>query len=368
MRPAPVTVPSSPGAERPQLVALPAQPAGVPWPTREWPAGSPPWRPALDELLEDAFDDGGPLATTYAVLVVHGGMVVAERYGGSIGHVDGPPETVGAGSTLLSWSMAKSVLHAAVGVLVGDGSLSCDEAAPVPQWSDPGDPRHAITVEQLLTMRDGLCFVEDYVDDRISDVIHMLFGEGRHDVAAFAADRPLQAAPGARFNYSSGSSNVLSGVVSRTVGPGDAVASFLAGRLFGPIGATSATVTVDDAGTWVASSYLHATARDFARLGYLYLRDGVWEGHRLLPAGWVDHGRLPRSVDEDGLVFGAHWWVVGDRHGSFAATGYEGQQIVVSPGLDTVVVRLGKTPTDRYPVLRRWRADVLDAVAGGLGR
>ena len=193
-------------------------------------------------------------------------------------------------------------------------------------------------------------------------------GQRSDDVAGFAADRPVAAAPGSLFHYSSGTSNIVSGVVAGVLGPGPPYREFLHDRLFGPIGATSAAPAFDAAGTWVASSFLYATARDFARFGLLYLRDGVWEDRRLLPARWVDHGRLPRSVDpEDGQVHGAHWWVVGDGHGSFWASGYRGQSILVCPALDLVVVRLGDTPTERNDDLRRWKAEVVDAVRAGAG-
>jgi CubicO group peptidase (beta-lactamase class C family) len=262
--------------------------------------------------------------------------------------------------------MAKSMLHAAVGILVGEGRLRLDAPAPVPQWREPNDPRRVITLQQLLEMRDGLDFVEDYVDARASDVIEMLFGAGKDDVAAFAADRKLVAPPGHRFNYSSGTSNIVSAVVGGEVGLGESYTRFLHDRLFEPIGAMSARPTLDAAGTWVASSYVHATARDFARFGYLYLRDGVWDGRRLLPEGWVDHGRRVRSVDpEDGSLYGAHWWVVGDGHGSFWASGYEGQSVLVCPALDLVVVRLGKTPREHSPRLDEWRAAVAAAFAAG---
>ncbi len=142
---------------------------------------------------------------------------------GALEHFDRPPTPVTETTPLLSWSMAKSMLHAVVGLLVGDGRLDLDAPADVPEWSDPGDPRHAITLRQLLAMRDGLDWVEDYVDDRVSDVIQMLFGDGQADMAHFAADRPLAAPPGTRFNYSSGTSNIISGVVARTVGPGRAL-------------------------------------------------------------------------------------------------------------------------------------------------
>ena len=349
----------------PDLHPLPVQPAGMPWPTREWPEGELPDGVDLAPLLDRVFDEDGPLALTYAVVVVHGGRVVAERYAGALEHFDRPPTPVTADTPLLSWSMAKSVLHAVVGLLVGDGLLDLDAPAAVPEWADPGDPRHAITLRQLLAMRDGLDFAEDYVDDRVSDVMQMLWGQGQADMAHFAADRPLVAAPGTRFNYSSGTSNVISGVVARTVGPGEPYARFLHTRLFGPVGMRSAEPEFDPAGTFVASSFLYATARDWARFGLLYLRDGVWEGVRVLPEGWVDYGRTWTSVDpDDGCPYGAHWYgVAGDSRGVFRAAGYEGQSITICPELDLVVVRLGKTPLERKANLVPWRADMVEAFA-----
>jgi CubicO group peptidase (beta-lactamase class C family) len=347
------------------LVALPVQPAHVSWPTSSWPEDTPPAavRRALDPLLDDAFDTAGPLTETYAVVVISGGRLVAERYGGTEPRSGGTIR-VGPESTLLSWSMAKSMLHGVVGMLVGDGRLDLEAPAPVPEWAGPGDPRGSITLEQLLEMRDGLDFAEDYVDRGVSDVMEMLWGSGRDDVAAYAASHPLAHPPGSTFHYSSGTSNIVSGVVARAVGPGEPYRRFLADRLFGLIGATSAAPDFDAAGTWVASSTVYATARDFARFGLLYLRDGTWEDRRILPAGWVDHGRLPRSVDpDDGAVHGAHWWVEGDAYGSFRAAGYSGQSILLCPALDLIVVRLGDTPTERSTELMRWRADMVSAFA-----
>jgi CubicO group peptidase (beta-lactamase class C family) len=214
-------------------------------------------------------------------------------------------------------------------------------------------------------MRDGLDFVEDYVDERVSDVIEMLFGTGQADMAHFAADRPLAAPPGERFNYSSGTSNIISSIVARTVGSGQPYEQFLGRRLFDRIGMHSARPELDAAGTWVASSYVRASARDFARFGLLYLRGGVWDGTRLLPEGWVDYGRTIESVDPIDGPYGAHWWGVdGDTLGTFRASGYEGQSITICPALDLVVVRLGKTPAEHYPDLTDWRA----AMVGAFGR
>ena len=214
-------------------------------------------------------------------------------------------------------------------------------------------------------MSDGLDFVEDYTDDRVSDVIQMLFGEGRVDMAHFAADRPLAAEPGTRFNYSSGTSNIVSGMVARAVGPGETYARFLHSRLFDPIGMRSADPEFDAAGTWVGSSFLRSTARDWARFGLLYLRDGVWDGTRVLPPGWVDYGRTWVAEDpEDASPYGAHWWgVAGDTRGTFRASGYEGQSVTICPDLDLVVVRLGKTPLEREDSLVPWRAAMLEAFA-----
>ena len=348
------------------LVDLPGQPDGVSWPTDAWPRASVPDGVDLDPLLDEIFaNDGGPLGTTFAVVVVQGGRLLVDRQGGALEHFDKPPTPVSAATPLLGWSMAKSVLHAAVGILVDESRLDLDAPAPVPEWSAAGDPRSAITLRQLLAMRDGLDWVEDYVDDRVSDVIQMLFGDGQADVAHFAADRPLAAEPGARFNYSSGTSNIISGIVARTVGQGQAYARFLEERLFAPIGMASAQIEFDASGTWVGSSYLRATGLDWARFGLLYLRNGVWNGAPVLPAGWVDYARTMVSVDaEDGSPYGAHWWgLAGDTLGLFWASGYEGQSITLCPPLDLVIVRLGKTPLEDKANLVSWRAAMVEAFA-----
>lgn len=345
-----------------KLVPLASQPDDVPFPDEDWPAGEPSPGDRVHELVAEMFDEEGPLRSTYAVVVVHRGRLVLERYGGVIQHWDRPAEPVGPATQLLSWSMAKSMLHAAVGLLVGEGRLALDAPAPVAGWQD--DARGGITLEHLLCMRDGLDFTEDYVDAGVSDVIEMLFGRGADDVAAFAADRLLVVPPGERFNYSSGTSNVVSAIVRDVVGPGEEYRHFLRERLFAPIGMRSADPRLDDVGTWVASSYVYATARDFARFGLLYARDGVWNGTRVLPEGRVDHGRRPRSADEEtGRLYGAHWWGIDDGLGTFYAQGYDGQSILVCPTTDVIVVRLGKTPAERRDHLYAWQERILAAFA-----
>ena len=327
------------------LPPLPAQPARVPWPTRAWPVGEPPPRiaAALAALLDETFAEPQPATTerTNATIVVHRGAIVAERYAAGIDAADALP----------SWSMSKSVLHAAIGLLAREGRIEITGAAPVPEWHSPGDGRAAITLDALLHMTSGLRFREDYVDDSVSDVIKMLFRPGAEDMGAFAASFPLDHAPDTVFNYSSGTSNIISGVLSRAAGAGDACVAFLRRELFEPIGVTTAEPRFDRAGNWIASSFCACTARDFARFGLLYLRDGTWDGRRILPEGWVSYARTPAPAQplDDYFGYGAHWWLFRDDLGTFCARGYQGQYLFLVPALDLVVLRLGQTPVERAP-------------------
>jgi CubicO group peptidase (beta-lactamase class C family) len=319
--------------------------------------------PLVDELFERPADEG----VTLALLVQHRGEVVAERYGVQPENIFQPAMQITAESTLTSWSMAKSITQAAVGVLVGDGVLDVDAPAPVPEWV--GTPKAAITTLQLLEMRSGLRFVEDYVDDQISHCIEMLFGESGPSHAAYAAALPLDHEPGTHYSYSSGTTNIIARVIGDIVsGGGDApqrraaVESFLHDRLFEPIGMTSAIPKFDAAGDFVGSSYVYCTARDFAAFGELYRHDGVaTSGERILPHGWVDHARTPVSHDdENGCDYGRHWWVWPEFTGSLACHGHEGQYIVVVPDREVVVVHLGKTDAAVAPQLRARLRQMID--------
>lgn len=322
----------------------------------------------LDHGFASGLDEHAPFGLHLAVAVLHDGEVVAEQYG----------TTAGPTEPLISWSMAKSVTHAMVGILVKDGLLELDAPVDVPGWTDE---RAAITLQDLLTMTSGLEFVEDYVDDQQSHVIEMLFGTGSDDVAAFAAAMPMVHRPGEVFNYSSGTTNIISAICKRTIhaATGAGTEEFLADRLFVPTGMTNTSVRCDTAGTFIGSSFVYAPARDYLRFGRLYLDDGCvddgsTDGLRLLPEGWVTHARTPIAAPiTEGHWYGAHWWLwdencdpsptgVGfdctDLNG-FAAHGYEGQYLVVVPDRDLVVVRLGKTPVERQPEVRRWLAEII---------
>lgn len=280
---------------------------------------------------------GEDLGETHALMVVRHGEVVLERYA----------EGVGADTTLKSWSMAKSMLHAAVGILVSQGQLQPNAPAPVPEWANAGDPRGAITLWDLLRMRSGLVWNEDYLDGGSSDVIEMLFArdwEPMADTGGFAASKPLAAQPGTRFNYSSGTSNIVARVVRDQVGEGDAYRRWLQDNLFEPLGMASADPRFDDAGTWIGSSYCLCTARDFARFGELYLNDGRVGGTQVLDPAWVATASRGTGIDETGAVHAAHWWLLASNPwGAYRASGYEGQYLIVVPPLEMVVVRLGRS-------------------------
>ncbi|MHB8319197.1 MAG: serine hydrolase domain-containing protein [Acidimicrobiales bacterium] len=314
------------------------------------------------DVVEEAFDETSPLAKTFAVLVIQSGEVVLERYADAFYRFDGSSAPLGPETLLPGWSMAKSVLHALVGILVADGALGLESRADVPEWASSDDPRREITLRDLLEMRDGLRFVEDYEDGEKSDVIEMLFGSGKDDVSRFASDRDPVAKRGERFNYSSGTTNIISGMVARKVGRGERYREFMRSWLLDPLEMTSAEPGFDKSGVWVASSFLDATAMDFARFGLLYLNGGRVGGRQVVPEDWIATAYVPRSRDgSDGSYYSVHWWVECDGRETIRCGGYGGQSITVCPSLDLVMVRLGSSPESSYPDLASWRERVLAA-------
>jgi CubicO group peptidase (beta-lactamase class C family) len=296
-------------------------------------------RAALDRVFAEPA--GGPSRGTKAVIVLHDGRIVAERYAPGYG-IDTP---------LLGWSMTKSVMNALIGILVQQGRLSVTQPAPVPAWRDPADPRHAITIEQLMRMTSGLEL--DETNSGFDPSSRMLYTEP--DMAGFAESAALKAAPGTRYHYSSPSTLILSRIVRDAAGgrTGDA-RRFADCELFDPLGMRNVTLEFDAAGTPVGSSYMYATARDWARFGMLYANDGVAGGRRILPEDWIRYSASPTLGSQDG--YGAGFFTNrGDsdfsrrrvRGGmpadSFFASGTQGQRIVIAPAERLVVVRLGRS-------------------------
>lgn len=357
------------------LVPLPAQPDGVPWPTDAWARGDAAELGAdaarLDALLDELVggDRHPQLGLTHAAGVVAGGRLVAERYGKRVvqdlrAMGDDPPhEAVDAETELLSWSMAKTITNLATGVAVADGVLTVDDPVADPRWSTSGDGRAAITWSNLLTMRAGLQWVEEYYEldpDALPDVVRMLYGEGAQDMAAFAAGFPLEGEPGsaAAYTYSSGTTNIIAGNLARVLGlDQEGMERFLHERIFTPVGMRSARMGFDPAGTYVGSSFTWCTLQDWCRFGLLLLRGGRWDGAPLVPDGWVDWSRIARSWD-DTVIHGAHLWAWDRPETPFGAHGFEGQRVVCFPARDVVVVRLGMTGPDDAPALNDHLADI----------
>ena len=266
---------------------------------------------------------------------------------------------------------SKSVTSALVGVLVKAGKLELHGPAPVVEWQKPGDPRQAITLDMLLRMSSGLAFNEGY-GDPFADVLHMLYRS--EDFGGYAAQCDLAHTPDSHWSYSSGTSNLVSRIVREAVGGTQAdYFNFPRTVLFGPLGMGSAVMEPDASGTFVGSSYTYATARDWARFGLLYLKDGVWQGERILPEGWVKYSATPTPTAPKGN-YGAHWWLNAGTSAEpesrpmptlpadlYFASGHEGQFVIVVPSRDVVIVRMGLTTVGKFP-LEEFVRRVLDAV------
>lgn len=318
-----------------------AIPAAMPLPDAPWPEGDrvdAAQDSDLAALLRDP-ELAGP--GMRAVVVVRDGRIVGERYG----------EAFSAETPLLGWSMAKTVTAAIIGTVVGDGKMAVADKALLPDWTDG---RAAISVGDLMAMSSGLEFNEDYGD--VTDVTSMLYLEP--DMAAFAAAKPLAGEVGSVFSYSSGTPAMLSRLWQDRIGA-DAP-QWPRTKLFAPIGMTSAVLEMDAHGTFVGSSYVYATARDWARFGQFLLQDGVWGGKAILPPEFVawmreaapasegkygrgllwlrgPEGGLPEDVDPDaglGLPEDTYW-----------LEGHDGQSVAVIPSKRLVVVRMGLTPS-----------------------
>jgi CubicO group peptidase (beta-lactamase class C family) len=300
-----------------------------------------PRSPKLEGALDRAFAEPAqpPYRWVKAIVILHGGKLVAERYAAGYG-VDTP---------ILGYSLSKSVTSALIGGLVREKKLSVERRAPVAEWENPSDPRRAITIDELLRMSSGLAIEES--DTGLDQVSRMLFLEP--DMAGFAERARLKATPGTTWEYTSGNTLILSRIIRDAVG-GHAqdVAEFARKELFEPLGITTATIEFDSTGTPVGSIYVLASARDWARFGELYRNDGVVNGRRVLPEGWVNYSATP-TLNAD---YGAGFWTNRDAHGNgavrikagmpedaFYGSGNLGQRVVIIPSEKLVIVRLGLT-------------------------
>lgn len=310
-----------------------------------WPNGSMvdfQQNPTLEKAIDWAFQEPDPeaLKNTRAVLVVQDGKIIAERY------ADGYHTT----SKHIGWSISKSITATLIGILVHQNKMDIYELAPIPQWADENDPRHAITTDHLLRMSSGLYWEEDYT--KSSPVTKMLYEKA--SMGEYSANQELEKEPDTEWKYSSGTSNIISYQIRVLLGD-DAYYQFPYETLFTPLGIRTALFEADASGTYSGSSYMWASARDWARLGQFLINDGVWNGERLLPEGWVDYVSTPTAGADKGQ-YGAHFWLnAGDKDDPknrrmpdvgtdvFMMNGYDGQRIYMVPSKNAVVVRMGKS-------------------------
>lgn len=302
----------------------------------------------LAPIAKALVDDHAYNGTPFAFVVLHEGKVVAERY----------REGITARTRLLSWSMAKSFTNALVGIMSGDGMVDIYAPTGIPEWQD--DERAAITLNDLMQMQSGLEWNEDYGNR--SDVNLMLHRE--KDMGLYAIDKPLEHKPGTFWYYSSGSTNIVMRYLRGKFVSDKEFLTYYRERLFAPLGIHNPVFEPDMSGTPVGSSYLYITAREFASLGQLYLDDGVFQGQRILPEGWVDYTVTPASDSKDG--YGSFFWLNKDKYwpdipeDMFNCQGHDGQEIFIIPSKDLVVVVLGYSPKPDRVV--DWNALVRDII------
>lgn len=331
-------------SERESLRLQELEPSTAPWPAGDTVTTIEPGMQALVEDLVDEDNEEG--LNTRALLVVHGGEIVAEAYAQE-GHEDMP---------MLGWSMAKSLTAVMLGNLEMRGLLDLRLPPDFPEWAE--DERAAITVENMLNMTDGLNYAEIYEPGE--DATTMLFTSP--SMSDYMVSLPLAAEPGSTFNYSSGTANLLARLHQRVLGGPQVAYDDYLEHIFRPLGFQDAVFEVDSSGTFVSSSYFYASARDWARLGQLMLNGGELNGHRIVTEDWV---RRATSVNgsSNNQAYGFQWWLnEGNAELRFPAltremyyaSGNRRQYVMVVPALDTVIVRLGWT-AGVYPTNRKFR-------------
>jgi CubicO group peptidase (beta-lactamase class C family) len=306
-------------------------------------------KPAVTAALARVFDErpGGAPKAVKAVVIVKDGKVVAERYAPGYG----------IHSQLISFSVAKSFTNALLGLLVHDGKLDVTQPLSPPEWRAPGDPRAGITVEDLMRMQSGLAAEE--AESAFSPVAKMEFLNA--DMAGFAAAQPAKEAPGKTFEYTSADTVLLSRMVGEKVGGGAAgLRAFARQRLFAPLHMGDVTMEFDGQGTFVGSTYVYTSARDYARFGLLYLNDGkAPDGTRLLPEGWASWSRTSAL----GAPYGAGFWTNdgpseearmrvegGFPKDGYFASGTMGQRIYIVPSEHLVITRFGYSAPPTYGI------------------
>lgn len=317
----------------PVVPVLPENPDTIAWPMGNMIADTISSDINMQQLniaVEQAFADTIPYKGTFAVMVTYKGQPIAERYAKGFG-----PE-----NRFLSWSIAKSFTNALSGILVKEGRLDINAPVHIEEWQY--DKRSSISINNLMHMNSGLEWNENYGSS--SDVNNMLHKKG--DMASFAISKPLEYSPGTVFEYSSGSTNIVTYLIREAIGNDADYYSFPREKLFNKIGMRSAVFEVDASGTFAGSSYLYADLRDYTRFGLLYLNNGRWLGEQILPEDWVEYTTTSASGSNDS--YGAFFWL--NKNGTeypdvprdmYYCSGHDGQYIFIIPSKELVIVRTG---------------------------
>lgn len=285
----------------------------------------------ISEAIEYAFDEPGQnLKKTRAIVIIQNDSLVAEEYA----------EGFNADTEILGWSMTKSICNILIGILVKQGKLDVYKNSLFPEWDDQ---RKEITLNNLLRMESGLEWEEIYSE--IADATRMLFKE--ENMGDYALNSQLEFDPGAVFEYSSGTTNLLSVLIRSCFKTQKEYIDFPYNSLFNKLGLDSLTLEMDESGHYVLSSYCFATPREWAKLGLLYLNKGNWYGDEIFATDWYDYSIRPGNSSSDGS-YGAHIWLntghndLEDAPESvFRFSGYEGQYVYIIPSHNAVVVRMG---------------------------
>lgn len=335
--------------------------------TIDWPLGSKVQARSIDgvnmkilmQAIDEAFldTDSEHPKKTRAVVVVRDGEIIAEKYA----------EGFDAFTPQIGWSMSKSITNTMFGVLVKKRGFDIYKQAPIPEWKGVDDPRNQITTDHLLRMSSGLDWFENYQTS--SPATKMLYNSS--DMGLYASLFEAEDAVDTKWYYSSGTSNILSRILRIELG--DDYLEWPFKEIFYKTGVKSALFEVDASNAYVGSSYIWASPRDWARLGLLYLNDGVWNGERILPEGWVEYSKTPTPPSEM-LQYGASFWLnVGDADDAsnrrlpdcptdvYSMNGYEGQRVFILPTQNMVVIRMGQTKKEYFD-MNKFLASIIMSV------
>jgi CubicO group peptidase (beta-lactamase class C family) len=284
----------------------------------------------LNAAVANAFDKKGESTKrTRSVLVVYKDKIIAEKYDTGFDK----------NSKLLGWSMTKSITGTMFGILEKQRKFDIDDPAPIPEWAN--DKRKLITTSDLLHMNSGLQWVEDY--NTISDVTKMLFQA--EDMSRVQLEKPVAFKPNSHWNYSSGTTNLLSGILRKQFKTHQEYLDFWYSALIDKIGMNSMVIETDMAGNYVGSSYGWATTRDWSKFGLLYLHKGNWNGEQIFNENWEKYVATPTNRSEG--RYGAHFWLNAGGHfpnvprDMYYCSGFQGQMVAIIPSLDLVIVRMG---------------------------